>query len=633
MKVNPLHTFLGARYSGHGFSRFDNSPEMGGIIRRVCWLLATFALTATGLWQVTLTTMEYMTYPTLSTSESLEPTVLPFPAVHICPTASYNSIELCGRTIRDLQFERDYDDDYYDSDYVANVPDKLGLSLLCMFQDMIDHNGKIDVTLVNGRAVLNETCERIMDDTSRIINESLPLMSDNFEDIVQSFRHAFEIGTDADLHEGLSYEEKQKLIVVDRDSLSDTDYIGHIVTRTKTQFLAYLGQKIHELKDKSPDFLQFASDVRVREPNKMEKCSFVGKPCDMKIAPHPIYKQCFVFNHQYFAEFPDHNDNTDHGHYVSEVVHTTGAGLQVKLTLKRFQREDILLNLLSSANSAKGFRVFVTDTSAAGLTEIGSIVEEGFQYDLHLQRKETNRLDPHGNGKCAPSDDFERLFPEWNILGQYSRSSCVELFILKHALEKCGCRPGSSTAYLIKDFQEALKDFRICDNADLLCEQHGRYESNEKVKKLCAPACSQVTFDTALEKFRSKPNIPQASVESAKRNETFCSDEANRYSVILNIYYSTMEVPVFTESYVYNNFLTFLSNIGGTLGLFFGASIITIAEFVELGFDCLIYPFGKFGRADKKRSTGVQKHRTVAEGLENRTKSGPVPFEFTGSRW
>ena len=615
MKENLLYTFLGSRYSGHGFSRFDSSPEMGGILRRLCWLFASFTLAAVGLWQATLTTMDYMSYPTLSTSTISEPVLLPFPAIHICPVMPYSSDELCNKSeIVDTK----------------ELPQKLGLHLLCKFAKYL----RDEVFLRNPHR-------------STPTSDGIFMLLDNFTEHMESNDPTFSSLMTANLEEiiarywGVAHKEQpddyyDEPVLDSAPPIAETDYIGHLFIRSKIQFLAFLDQQMSQLDKKIEELESTETSENVLKNDTGHiGCEFLGVPCDLKIVPHPTYRQCYVFNHQYLADFPSYF-NTSNEPYRAAVVHTCGKGLKVELPGVDLDKaliwgensEETSLELLSTSSAGRGYRVFVTDTQAAGITEAGSILTEGTQFDLRLRRTETNRLDPLGIRKCASENGFKRLFPEWTILGEYSRSSCVELYTLKRTIEECRCRPGSSTPYLIKNFQETLKDFRICDNRHIVCEEIARQDSAFFAQDICVPACKQVTYYTSLENYRSNDTSTKVddALLSVKTNTSFSLNDADHETnyISINIFYSTLEVPVHNETYVYHNFLIFLSNIGGTLGLFFGASIITIAEFVEFGFDALIFLFRECCKICRREETSEgQRRRSFIQRLENRKKTTP----------
>ena len=103
---------------------------------------------------------------------------------------------------------------------------------------------------------------------------------------------------------------------------------------------------------------------------------------------------------------------------------------------------------------------------------------------------------------------------------------------------------------------------------------------------LCPLECNNTGFKVAISTSEIMPEyyskvINEKVFRLNVTNRTLSVDEQKNSIVKLNIYYDSLSYTVLTET-ASLDIITLMSNIGGTLGLFLGVSLLTFVEFVEI---------------------------------------------------
>jgi hypothetical protein len=167
----------------------------------------------------------------------------------------------------------------------------------------------------------------------------------------------------------------------------------------------------------------------------------------------------------------------------------------------------------------------------------------------------------------------------------YKRDICIDLILQNYVYENCGCV--SSVFLNFFDFPYCSVIERVnCQRISVINFTSQSILKKESVN--CPLECDSMEF---------KWNIMQASFPSdnyrryLKRNPTVLkrfpnltelSDDLIDSSVVaVKIYFNDMKYTRIVEKSAMNT-LTFISNIGGILGLFLGLSLLSLVEIIEL---------------------------------------------------
>ncbi|XP_064596662.1 acid-sensing ion channel 3-like [Liolophura sinensis] len=181
-----------------------------------------------------------------------------------------------------------------------------------------------------------------------------------------------------------------------------------------------------------------------------------------------------------------------------------------------------------------------------------------------------------GDRKCqVTTGDFRHpLVPT----GRYTLRACQDACVIKGARDFCGCQ----VDYVNKHTEEKMCDpIRLIDCQIKMVE---RFLNNSLSVAVCdCPLpCEDLVYDTTLS---SRPIGNE--MDKDRRNNVLVHIHFERLKIV-----STEQVPDYTTGDVF-------ASIGGQMGLFLGASIITVIEILELTIRCM---YG-WMRRDSRKTT------------------------------
>ena len=177
--------------------------------------------------------------------------------------------------------------------------------------------------------------------------------------------------------------------------------------------------------------------------------------------------------------------------------------------------------------------------------------------------------DQTGNGCTNPSKALT-YFPNY----KYSVSSCRANIIADNIVKNCSCLSPVSTL--------TGSNIRNCTVADLCCIWQTLYLARTDFSS-CIPSCQRTVYSTSVSYGQFPDDMATRSIQQGLNvtQERITSDFLK-----INIYYEELSVTNVVTSFSYT-FTALLSDIGGQLGLFLGASVISMLEIGLLLFDIL----------------------------------------------
>ncbi|XP_041359965.1 amiloride-sensitive sodium channel subunit beta-like [Gigantopelta aegis] len=206
-------------------------------------------------------------------------------------------------------------------------------------------------------------------------------------------------------------------------------------------------------------------------------------------------------------------------------------------------------------------------------------------------------------GVCNVSDEFKRLYGI-----QYSEKACRELCLRTLTISNCSCQPGQDFTFT---FNTQVNVKHCGTPKEWQCEDKvyvGYIADTTKGKNPChcGAACVQKDFDTRIT-TRDWPllkHVVTLEAQICKNNDGVhakCEYEnwtvenyVKRKSsfVRIRVYYGTLNYESITETPEYT-LERFLSDIGGTLGLWIGCSVLSLVEVVEVLMEVTFLVFKK----------------------------------------
>ena len=201
------------------------------------------------------------------------------------------------------------------------------------------------------------------------------------------------------------------------------------------------------------------------------------------------------------------------------------------------------------------------------INEEAIAITPGFEVRIGLEKHVIKDLPkPYSEVDCiGETDSFELEFGFNSRYEKYTWENCLEDCMTFHINEQCNCSVeinGSDAC--------TMYDYYSC----IYYEQYGYYE-----KCNCRKACEQTAYDYELTTLQlPTPHFAEQLNSSPDNNKTVEEIRAN--IIVLNVFYPSLHYTV-TEQVEAFTFDELISNIGGQLGLFLGASIMTVVEVLE----------------------------------------------------
>ena len=202
--------------------------------------------------------------------------------------------------------------------------------------------------------------------------------------------------------------------------------------------------------------------------------------------------------------------------------------------------------------------------------ERGIAVPPGRHARIGVQSQ--GRVDRTGKGQCVDSDTKLPFFPNT----KYSTSTCRANARYKYVADDSNCNCTENPTSIITGL---FPDKRNCTLADACClaEADVRVESTLN----CPPPCEFITYDTSV----SYSKFPYSSIEEVYAKFTDVDFETVEEDLVsFNVFFADLYSD-HAETIISYGPRLLVADIGGTLGLFLGASIISFMEILVLFYD------------------------------------------------
>ncbi|XP_033108983.1 acid-sensing ion channel 2-like [Anneissia japonica] len=296
------------------------------------------------------------------------------------------------------------------------------------------------------------------------------------------------------------------------------------------------------------------------------------------------YGNCYTFN-------------SGEGDTILEVKQPgAGNGLQMMIDIQQDEYTETMVG-----NIEAGLKILVHDQDEPPLIESKGIsIPPGFHAFASSRRILVSNLDPP-HGEC---DTFRTL----TYYDVYTLSGCYIECRLSRILSECGCRPirypGNATECTPKQTTGCAKDV-------LSRMKNGSLEACD-----CPVPCAYTSFDTSV----NYALIPSESVSGEMTTKYNVSESyiAENF-VLLDVYYEDLNFQAYKQKPAMT-FSALLSDVGGQLGLFIGASVLTFAELGQYLLQKFHAIFQSSNRRSRLRSSNVTPIRENHKiGIDNQS--------------
>ncbi|XP_070574541.1 uncharacterized protein [Ptychodera flava] len=338
------------------------------------------------------------------------------------------------------------------------------------------------------------------------------------------------------------------------DKSSDLDWIGYLTYSSSPDY-SDLQNVLHLPREDVARFGHQAEDFILQ-------CSFDDSYCDHR-AFHAFendrYGNCFTFNSWQM--------NSERS------LNSSRPGSQYGLRLTLFIEQDEYIPLYGQE---AGVRVLVHPADVTPFPEDeGITVAPGLKTSIGL-RMETTASPSMPYANCSNKQNFKSIYGEGYA---YSNLDCHKTRIHQYIHDECGC---------VDTMHMKGKPCHIAIHREEICRQLVEYlYKNGILQNGCTESCSEVHYQKTISQSQWPSNNNVKSLLTLLRplSEKITKKVVDQKSVRdnllrLNVYYEELEFRKLSKLPAYS-IEELLADIGGTLSLCIGMSLITVVELLD----------------------------------------------------
>ncbi|XP_010790850.1 acid-sensing ion channel 1C [Notothenia coriiceps] len=306
-----------------------------------------------------------------------------------------------------------------------------------------------------------------------------------------------------------------------------------------------------------PDISTNTTEMMGRLGHQLEdmllECRFRGDPCTYKnfSTIYTRYGKCYTFN-----------SGKDGNPLLTTLKGGTGNGLEIMLDIQQDEYLPVWGETDETSYEA-GIKVQIhSQDEPPFIDQLGFGVAPGFQTFVSCQQQLLQYLPPPwGDCKSTPIDS--------EFFSTYSITACRIDCETRYLLENCNCRmvhmPGTSTVCTPEQYKDCA------DPAlDFLVEKDNDY-------CVCETPCNMTRYGKELSMVKI-PSKASAKYLAKKFNKT--EQYIGENILVMDIFFEALNYEKIEQKKAYE-IAGLLGDIGGQMGLFIGASVLTILEIFD----------------------------------------------------
>uniref|UniRef100_A0A8C4S7R1 Uncharacterized protein n=1 Tax=Erpetoichthys calabaricus TaxID=27687 RepID=A0A8C4S7R1_ERPCA len=329
---------------------------------------------------------------------------------------------------------------------------------------------------------------------------------------------------------------------------SDLYFAGHWLAN----FSRFLPPKVPE------NMMNFYYRLGHQIEDMLVECKFQGDPCGpADFTPvYTRYGKCYTFNA---------NKNS------SRITKQSGMGNGLEIMLDIQQDEYLPIWKETNETSLEaGIKVQIhSQDEPPYIHQLGFGVSPGFQTFVSCQEQRLTYL-PQPWGKCRPTT--ERMIPGYDT---YSISACRLKCEKEEVLSRCQCRmvhmPGNETICSPNFYIECADDALAA------------FQKNSTDPCTCETPCNLTRYGKEL----SMVKIPsRGSVHYLSKKYNKSEEHIRENFLVLDVFFEALNYETIEQKRAYD-VAGLLGDIGGQMGLFIGASLLTILEILDYIYEYL----------------------------------------------
>ncbi|XP_058617132.1 acid-sensing ion channel 1B isoform X1 [Onychostoma macrolepis] len=319
---------------------------------------------------------------------------------------------------------------------------------------------------------------------------------------------------------------------------------------------------------------EFFNRTRHSMEDMLLECNFAGKECGPEHWREIFtrYGKCYTFN-----------SGQDGRPLLITMKGGMGNGLELMLDIQQDEYLPVWGETDETSFEA-GIKVQIhTQDEPPFIDQLGFGVAPGFQTFVSCQEQRLTYLPPPwGDCKATPMDS--------DFFSTYSITACRIDCETRYLVENCNCRmvhmPGDAPYCTPEQYKECA------DPAlDFLVERDNDY-------CICETPCNMTRYGKELS-FVKIPSKASAKYLAKKFNKTEQYIAEN--ILVLDIFFEALNYETIEQKKAYE-LAGLLGDIGGQMGLFIGASILTILELFDYLYEVIKYKLCRCAKKKHQRS-------------------------------
>ncbi|KAK1173859.1 acid-sensing ion channel 1C-like isoform X4 [Acipenser oxyrinchus oxyrinchus] len=362
-------------------------------------------------------------------------------------------------------------------------------------------------------------------------------------------------------------------------------------------FLQAIGQQPDSDKffpSKSFNVLEFVQKASHNIEEMLLDCKYRGQDCGAEnfTTIYTRYGKCYTFN-----------SGLDGNPVLTTLKGGTGNGLEIMLDIQQDEYLPVWGETDETSYEA-GIKVQIhSQDEPPFIDQLGFGVAPGFQTFVSCQQQRLMYLPP-------PWGDCKSTPIESEFFSTYSITACRIDCETRYLIENCNCRmvhmPGNAIVCTPEQYKECA------DPAlDFLVEKDNEY-------CVCETPCNMTRYGKELSMVKI-PSKASAKYLAKKFNKT--EQYIGENILVLDIFFEALNYETIEQKKAYE-VAGLLGDIGGQMGLFIGASILTILEIFDYLYE--VFKDKVFGYVKRKK----RPKRSQSDNLEfpeNPTSPGVTP--------
>lgn len=216
----------------------------------------------------------------------------------------------------------------------------------------------------------------------------------------------------------------------------------------------------------------------------------------------------------------------------------------------------------------------------------------GMEVYVSLEKKVYTELGkPYSENDCQSDHDVTKSY-KYVQMPKYTRQLCIMNNIYENMHQLCGC--------LYKPAVDTSITDKLCSLGDIMCIM-GTCGRRDGTKDMSCPRECNRTFYAPTVSMHSYPQESEV-IKAQKLGWAYNTTDSMRENLLhINIYYNNLQETLIRQDPAYPA-NSLISDFGGQLGLFLGASLISMAELLDFIFTNIYYKVFAIKKklADKK---------------------------------